>query len=41
MAKSYYTDEFKQEVVRQVIEEGHTVLEVSKSTGVSDCSICT
>jgi len=39
VSKSNYTDEFKAEAVKQIMEEGHTVLEVSKATGVSDASL--
>lgn len=41
MSKSSYTDEFKAEAIKQIMEEGHTVLEVSKATGVSDASLYT
>jgi transposase len=39
VSKSNYTDEFKAEAVKQIMEEGHSVLEVSKAIGVSDASL--
>lgn len=41
MAKSNYTEEFRAEAVKQIMEEGHSVLEVSKAIGVSDASLYT
>ena len=34
-----YPDEFKQEAVRQVVEKGYSVPDVSKRFGISDKSI--
>lgn len=34
-----YPDEFKQEAVRQVVEKGHSVPDVSKRLGISDKSL--
>ena len=39
MPKSPYTEEFKDEILKQIMEEGHSVLEVSKATGVSDVTL--
>jgi transposase len=35
-----YPDEFKQEAVRQVVEKGYSVPDVSKRLGISDKSLC-
>jgi transposase len=34
-----YPDEFKKEAVRQVVEKGHSVPDVSKRLGISDKSL--
>jgi transposase len=34
-----YPDEFKQEAVRQVVEKGYSVSDVSKRLGISDKSL--
>jgi transposase len=34
-----YPDEFKQEAVRQVVEKGYSVPDVSKRLGISDKSL--
>ena len=39
MGRARYTDEFKQEAVRQVMEKGHPVKEVAERLGVSSHSI--
>lgn len=39
MPKSPYTEEFKQEAVKQIMEEGHSVLSVSKAIGISDVTL--
>ena len=39
MPKSPYTEEFKDEILKQIMEEGYSVLEVSKATGVSDVTL--
>lgn len=39
MSKNNYTDELKAEAVKQIMDEGHSVLEVSKAIGVSDASL--
>ena len=36
MSQSRYTKEFKEEALKQIMEEGIPVLQVSKSLGVSD-----
>lgn len=41
MSKSPYTEEFKTEALKQIMEEGHSVLEVSKAIGVSDVTLYT
>jgi transposase len=39
MTKSRFTDEFKEEAVKQVIERGYTVNDVAKRLGVSAQSL--
>jgi transposase len=39
MKQQSYTEEFKEEAVRQVIERGYTVADVSKRLGVSAQSL--
>ena len=39
MPKSPYSDEFKSEAIKQIMEDGHGVLEVSRATGVSDVTL--
>ncbi len=39
MGQPRYTDEFKQEAVRQIIEKEHPVAEVAKRLGVSTFSL--
>ena len=39
MGKARYTDEFKQEAIRQILEKGHRVAEVSERLGVSCYSL--
>lgn len=39
MGNNRYTTEFKTEAVKQVIERGHGVVDVSKRLGVSDKSL--
>ena len=39
MSNQRYTPEFKQEAVRQIIERGYSVAEVSERLGVSDHSL--
>lgn len=39
MSGKRYTEEFKREAVRQVIERGHSALDVSDRLGVSNKSI--
>ena len=39
MSKRSYSDEFKSEAVKQIMEEGFSVLEVSQSINVSDVTI--
>lgn len=41
MSKSPYTEEFKAEALKQIMEEGHSVLEVSRAIGVSDVTLYT
>ena len=36
-----FTDEFKQDVVAQVVERGYAVCEVAEQLGVSTKSLCT
>jgi transposase len=36
MQKSKYTAEFKEEAVRQVIDRGHSVVDVAKRLGIGD-----
>jgi len=37
--KSPYSEEFKSEAIKQIMEDGHGVLEVSRATGVSDVTL--
>jgi transposase len=37
--RPYYTDEFKQEAVNQVVVHGYSVLEVSKRLGIANKSL--
>jgi transposase len=39
VSKSTYTEECKTEALKQIMEEGHSVLEVSKAIGVSDVTL--
>jgi transposase len=39
MSKSYFTDEFKIDAVKQITERGYSVAEVSKRLGVSTHSL--
>ncbi len=39
MSTSPYTEEFKAEAIKLVMEEGHSVLEVSKAIGISDVTL--
>ena len=39
MSQSSYTEEFREEAVRQVVERGYTVADVSKRLGVSAQSL--
>lgn len=39
MSKQRYTPEFKDEAVRQIVERGHSVAEVSERLGVSAHSL--
>ncbi len=39
MSKNKYTEEFKSEAMKQVTEEGYSVIQVSKSLGVSDVTL--
>ena len=41
MPKSPYTEEFRAEILKQIMEEGHSVLGVSKATGISDVTLYT
>jgi transposase len=41
MGAAIYSDEFKREAVKQVVEGGHQVRDVAKRLGVSDKSIYT
>ena len=41
MSTSPYTEEFKAEAIKQVMEEGHSVLEVAKAIGISDVTLYT
>ncbi len=41
MPKSPCTEEFKDEILKQIKKEGHSVLEVSKAAGVSDVTLYT
>jgi transposase len=41
MGAGIYSDEFKREAVKQVVEGGHPVRDVAKRLGVSDKSIYT
>ena len=36
MQKAKYTAEFKEEAVRQVIDRGHSVVDVAKRLGIGD-----
>jgi len=36
MQKAKYTAEFKEEAVRQVIDRGHSVIDVAKRLGIGD-----
>ena len=36
MQRAKYTAEFKEEAVRQVIDRGHSVIDVAKGLGESD-----
>jgi transposase len=36
MQKAKYTTEFKEEAVRQVIDRGHSVIDVAKRLGIGD-----
>ena len=36
MQNAKYTAEFKEEAVRQVIDRGHTVVDVAKQLGIGD-----
>ena len=36
MQKAKYTNEFKEEAVRQVIDRGHSVIDVAKRLGIGD-----
>ena len=39
MPKSPYSEEFKTEAIKQIMENGQGVLAVSKATGVSDVTL--
>ncbi len=39
MARQYFTPEFKEEAVRQVLQRGYTVAEVAERVGVSTHSL--
>ena len=36
MQRAKYTSEFKEEAVRQVIDKGHSVIDVAKRLGIGD-----
>ena len=39
MKRKRYTEEFKSEAIKQVIERGYSVMEVSSRLGISDKSM--
>ena len=41
MKRTKYTAEFKEEAVKQVIDKGHTVVDVAKRLGIAEGVLCT
>ena len=40
MQRAKYTSEFKEEAVRQVVDKGHSVVDVAKRLGIGDQIFC-